>query len=192
MGQFHQRSTHSFYVHMLHAQLFCANALHLYFTGTRLLAQKLRVERWWNLPLDGKSQKSFHWQEKLLNGMKWCFCQSFESDWVKFHTKKGRSKDFENQMNFKNVAIFSILAFVACFTLKQVVSNQILYVAINVATKTLLSPLCVVNCKFERNSVYLSFMSNCLSPHLNLLSTHMANGDKIGQHSFRATLPHPV
>jgi hypothetical protein len=44
-GQFHQRSTYSFYVHKLQAQLFCAYILGLYFTGARLLAQKLHVER---------------------------------------------------------------------------------------------------------------------------------------------------
>ncbi len=45
-GQFHQHSTHSFYVRKLRAQLFCAYVLGLYFTGARLLAQKLCVERW--------------------------------------------------------------------------------------------------------------------------------------------------
>jgi hypothetical protein len=45
-GQFHQHSTRSFYVRKLHAQLFCAYILGLYFTGARLLAQKLRVEHW--------------------------------------------------------------------------------------------------------------------------------------------------
>ncbi len=25
-------------------------------------------------------------------------------------------------------------------------------------------------------------LNNCLSPHLNLLSPHVANGDKVGQH----------
>ncbi len=44
-GQFHQCSTRSFYVCKLHAQLFCAYILGLYFTGARLLAQKWRVER---------------------------------------------------------------------------------------------------------------------------------------------------
>ncbi len=47
-GQFHQHSTSSFYVRKLHAQLFCAYVLGLYFTGARLLAQKLHVECWWN------------------------------------------------------------------------------------------------------------------------------------------------
>jgi hypothetical protein len=42
-GQFHQRSKHSFYVRKLRAQLFCAYVLGLYFTGARLLAQKLCV-----------------------------------------------------------------------------------------------------------------------------------------------------
>ncbi len=45
-GQFHQRSIHSFYVRKLRVQLFCAYILGLYFTGARLLAQKLRVEPW--------------------------------------------------------------------------------------------------------------------------------------------------
>jgi hypothetical protein len=45
-GQFHQRSTCIFYVRKLQAQLFCAYVLGLYFTGARLLEQKLRVERW--------------------------------------------------------------------------------------------------------------------------------------------------
>jgi hypothetical protein len=45
-GQFHQRSTHSFYGHKLRAELFCAYVLGLYFTGARLLVQKLRVEHW--------------------------------------------------------------------------------------------------------------------------------------------------
>jgi hypothetical protein len=44
-GQFHQRSTHSFYVCKLCAQLFCAYVLGLYFTGASLLVQKLCVER---------------------------------------------------------------------------------------------------------------------------------------------------
>jgi hypothetical protein len=43
-GQFHQRSTRSFYVRKFRAQLFCAYALGLYFTGISLPAQKLRVE----------------------------------------------------------------------------------------------------------------------------------------------------
>ncbi len=53
-GQFHQRSTLSFYVRELRAQLFCAYILGLYFTGARLLAQKLHIERWWNWPLETK------------------------------------------------------------------------------------------------------------------------------------------
>jgi hypothetical protein len=44
-GQFHQRSTRSFYIHKFCVQLFCAYIIGLYFNGTRLLAQKLRVER---------------------------------------------------------------------------------------------------------------------------------------------------
>ncbi len=45
-AQFHQRSTRSFYVCKLRAQLFCAYILALYSTGVSLPAQKLRVERW--------------------------------------------------------------------------------------------------------------------------------------------------
>ncbi len=45
-GQFHQRYMLSFYVRKLQVQLFCAYILGLYFTGARLLAQKLCVERW--------------------------------------------------------------------------------------------------------------------------------------------------
>jgi hypothetical protein len=45
-GLFHQRSTRSFYVCKLRAQLFCAFILGLYFTGAKLLAQKLRIECW--------------------------------------------------------------------------------------------------------------------------------------------------
>ncbi len=47
-GQFYQCSTCSFYLGKLRAQLFCAYILGLYFTGTRLLGQKLRIERGWN------------------------------------------------------------------------------------------------------------------------------------------------
>ncbi len=47
-GQFHQRSTRSFYICKFRAQLFCAYVLGLYFTGARLLAQKLHVLSWWN------------------------------------------------------------------------------------------------------------------------------------------------
>jgi hypothetical protein len=47
-AQFHQRYTHSFYIRKLCTQLFCAYVLGLYFTGARLLAQKLRVKCWWN------------------------------------------------------------------------------------------------------------------------------------------------
>ncbi len=36
LGQFHQRSTRSFYVRRLRAQLFCGYVLGLYFTGARL------------------------------------------------------------------------------------------------------------------------------------------------------------
>jgi hypothetical protein len=56
-GQFHQLSMCSFYVRKLHAQLFCAYILGLYFTCERLLAQKLCMERWWNWPLIGKFRK---------------------------------------------------------------------------------------------------------------------------------------
>jgi len=45
-GQFHQRSMCSLYICKLRVQLFCAYVLGLYFTGARLLAQKLHVERW--------------------------------------------------------------------------------------------------------------------------------------------------
>jgi hypothetical protein len=45
-AQFHQHSTRSFYVRKLGAQLFCAYILGLYFTGARLLVQKLRLECW--------------------------------------------------------------------------------------------------------------------------------------------------
>jgi hypothetical protein len=51
MGQFHQCSTSSFHVIKLRLQLFCAYVLGLFFTGARLLAQKLRAECWWNWPL---------------------------------------------------------------------------------------------------------------------------------------------
>ncbi len=50
-GQFHQRSTPSFYVCKLRVQIFCAYILGLYFSGARLLAQKLRLEHWWNWAL---------------------------------------------------------------------------------------------------------------------------------------------
>jgi hypothetical protein len=43
-GQFHKRSICSFYVRKLHEQLFSAYNLGLYFTGARLLAQKLGIE----------------------------------------------------------------------------------------------------------------------------------------------------
>ncbi len=39
--------------------------------------------------------------------------------------------------------------------------------------------------KWEICSLFIirnAFMSNCLSPHLILLSPHVANGDKVGQH----------
>ncbi len=44
-GQFHKRSTHSFYICKFCAKLFCAYILGLYFIGARLLAQKLCIER---------------------------------------------------------------------------------------------------------------------------------------------------
>ncbi len=47
-GHFHQSSMHSFYARKLRAQSFCAYILGLYFTGARLLGQKLRVEHWLN------------------------------------------------------------------------------------------------------------------------------------------------
>jgi hypothetical protein len=37
---------HSFYARKLRSQVFCASVLGLYFTGAKLLAQKLCVERW--------------------------------------------------------------------------------------------------------------------------------------------------
>jgi hypothetical protein len=40
----------SFYMRKLRVQLFCAYISGLYFTGVRLLAQKLRIEHWWNWP----------------------------------------------------------------------------------------------------------------------------------------------
>ncbi len=43
-GQFHQHSIRNFYVHEFRAQFFCAYILGLYFTGARLLEQKLGVE----------------------------------------------------------------------------------------------------------------------------------------------------
>ncbi len=45
-AQFHQPSTSSFYVRKLCAQVFCAYVIGLYFTDTRLLAQKLCLEHW--------------------------------------------------------------------------------------------------------------------------------------------------
>ncbi len=45
-SQFHQHSTHSFYVHKLRGQIFGAYILGLYFIGVSLLAQKLGIERW--------------------------------------------------------------------------------------------------------------------------------------------------
>ncbi len=50
-SQFHQRSMCSFYVRKLCTRIFCAYILGLYSTGTKLLAQKMRVERWWNWAL---------------------------------------------------------------------------------------------------------------------------------------------
>ncbi len=43
-SQFHQHSSCSFYVLKFRTQLFCAYVLGLYFTGARLLAQKLLIE----------------------------------------------------------------------------------------------------------------------------------------------------
>ncbi len=43
-GQFHQYFTRIIYVSKLHAQLFCAYVLGLYFTDVSLPAQKLHVE----------------------------------------------------------------------------------------------------------------------------------------------------
>jgi hypothetical protein len=71
-----------------------------------------------------------------------------------------------------------------------VVSNQIISVATFatiVATKVFLLPLLS---EFERYcSLFIirnTFLSNCLSPHSNLLLPHVANGDKVGQHWFTA------
>jgi hypothetical protein len=44
MGQFHQCSTHSFYIRKLRMQLFCAYVLGLYFTEVSLPAQKLCID----------------------------------------------------------------------------------------------------------------------------------------------------
>ncbi len=41
----------NFFIMKLRVQLFCAYILGLYFPGARLLAQKLRIERWWNWPV---------------------------------------------------------------------------------------------------------------------------------------------
>ncbi len=68
-GQFHQHSTRSFYVRKLHAQLFCAHVLGLYFTGVSLLAEKLLVECWWNwaqVPTTTTEDNSY------LNFKSWC------------------------------------------------------------------------------------------------------------------------
>ncbi len=60
-AQFHQRSACSFYVRKLRMQLFWAYTLGLYLTGARLLAQKLRVERWWNWAQESIS--TTHWRK---------------------------------------------------------------------------------------------------------------------------------
>ncbi len=65
---------HSFYIRKFCAQLFCAYFIDLYFTGARLLAQKLCVERWWNWTHISSQQmleleKSI-WEEKI--------CQQFK------------------------------------------------------------------------------------------------------------------
>jgi hypothetical protein len=67
-----------------------------------------------------------------------------------------------------------------------VVSNHIILVATFVLTKALLSPLLD---KSEGKSVMNRnlFITTCLSPHLNLLSPHVTNGDKVGHH-FSNTL----
>ncbi len=65
------------------------------------------------------------------------------------------------------------------------VSNHIL----SVATKTLLLPFCIVNCKIcEKYGWFINtnlFLNNCLSEHLILMSLHVANGDKVGHHCFK-------
>ncbi len=70
-GQFHQRSTRSFYICKLCVELFCAHILGLYFTGARLLAHKLHLERWWNWLLVSltsppaiKIGKSLSWKDR--------------------------------------------------------------------------------------------------------------------------------
>jgi hypothetical protein len=60
-AQFHQCSMYSYYTHKFCAQLFCAYILGLHFTGARLLAQKLGIERWWNLP---QVYQASSWQHK--------------------------------------------------------------------------------------------------------------------------------
>jgi hypothetical protein len=73
---------------------------------------------------------------------------------------------------------------------RTVVSNHILSVATNVATKALLSPLCIINCKirekYEISLIKNLFLNNCLLPHIKLLSPNVANGDKVGHHRTRS------
>ncbi len=61
------------------------------------------------------------------------------------------------------------------------VSNNILSIATNVATKALLSPLCIIDYKiWVKYGLFITtnlFLNNCLSPHV-------ANGDKVGHHWF--------
>ncbi len=76
MGQSYHRSMPSFYVH---AQLFCAYVLGLYFTGARLFAQKLHIERWWNWPhvyrslSHKKSEKLLRREDRLWGEILWAF-----------------------------------------------------------------------------------------------------------------------
>ncbi len=51
LGQFHQCSTRSFFIRKLLSQFFCAYVSGLKVTGVSLVAQKLRVEYWWNWAL---------------------------------------------------------------------------------------------------------------------------------------------
>ncbi len=79
-AQFHQRSTCSFYVRKLRVQLFWAYILGLYFTGYRLLAQKLRVECWWN---SAQATKVCAWErENVCVSVNVCVCVSRNNLWL--------------------------------------------------------------------------------------------------------------
>jgi hypothetical protein len=43
---------------------------------------------------------------------------------------------------------------------------------------------CKILEKYGSFTITNQFMNNCLSPHLKLLSPHVANGDKVGHHWF--------